>query len=118
MAYSPCALVVAVATSLVSTFCTDTVAPGRAPWLASTTCPLTVARNSCAVARPATVSSSTAPTSSTWFDRFLIIRILHAGFRTYNGCESLPPRDAASYPTDERAVTGHQESYSWRITWG
>jgi hypothetical protein len=35
--YAPCSLVVAVATSLVSWFCTVTVAPGSADWLVSAT---------------------------------------------------------------------------------
>ncbi len=55
----PSWFVVAVATSFVSTFCTATVAPGKAPPLASTTCPLIVARNSWALAPPAVPNSTT-----------------------------------------------------------
>src|ERR1700750_2842101 len=49
-----------------------TEAPGRAAWLESITCPLTVARNSCAAA-PAAVTSNAAPTST--YDRILVIAV-------------------------------------------
>ena len=69
----PSLFVVAVATSLVSWLRTVTVAPGSAAWLESTTCPLTVARNSWAAA-PLASASSSAALHKAWYDFILIIR--------------------------------------------
>src|SRR5206468_4540094 len=52
---------------------TVTVAPGSAAWLESRTCPLTVARNSCA-ATPLATASSNAVLSNAWYDFVLIIQ--------------------------------------------
>ena len=70
--YSPWLFVVAVAISPVSWLRTVIVAPGSAAWLESTTCPLTVARNSWAPTLPA-MTSSRAAANRPRYDWILII---------------------------------------------